>query len=32
EFSDARIKKLPEKIIDELGFKLESYSFNKFGR
>jgi Fur family ferric uptake transcriptional regulator len=32
EFSDARIKKLPEKISEELGFDLESYSFNIFGR
>ncbi len=32
EFSDPRIKKLPEKISDELGFRIESYSFNIFGR
>ena len=32
EFSDSRIKKLPEKISEELGFDLESYSFNIFGR
>ena len=32
EFSDVRIKKLPGKISDDLGFQLESYSFNIFGR
>lgn len=32
EFSDPKIKKLPEKISKELGFHLESYSFNIFGR
>jgi Fe2+ or Zn2+ uptake regulation protein len=32
EFSDARVKKLPEKISDELEFNFESYSFNIFAR
>jgi Fur family ferric uptake transcriptional regulator len=32
EFSDPRIKKLPEEISEELGFNFESYSFNIFGR
>ena len=32
EFSDSRIKQLPEEISDDLGFNFESYSFNIFGR
>lgn len=32
EFSDPRVKLLPEKISDELGFNFESYSFNIFAR
>ena len=32
EFSDSRIKLLPEEICSDLGFDLESYSFNIFGR
>jgi Fur family ferric uptake transcriptional regulator len=32
EFSDPRIKELPDKISEELGFNFESYSFNIFAR
>ena len=32
EFSDPRIKKLPEEISENLNFNFESYSFNIFGR
>jgi len=32
EFADARIKRLPEEISEDLGFNFESYSFNIFGR
>jgi len=32
EFSDVRIKKLPEELSNELGFDFESYSFNIFAR
>ena len=32
EFSDQRIKQLPEEISEGLGFNFESYSFNIFGR
>jgi Fur family transcriptional regulator, ferric uptake regulator len=32
EFTDPRIKKIPEEISDSLGFEFESYSFNIFGR
>ena len=32
EFTDPRIKQLPEQISEELGFNFESYSFNIFGR
>lgn len=32
EFSDPRIKKLPEEISDGLDFNFESYSFNIFAR
>ena len=32
EFSDVRIKKIPEEISENLGFDFESYSFNIFGR
>ena len=32
EFTDPRIKQLPEEISDKLGFNFESYSFNIFGR
>lgn len=32
EFSDPRVKELPELISDELGFEIESYSFNIFAR
>ena len=32
EFSDPRIKMLPEQISNDLGFDIESYSFNIFGR
>lgn len=32
EFSDQRVKKIPEQISKELGFNFESYSFNIFGR
>lgn len=32
EFSDAKFKKLPESISDELGFIFDSYSFNVFAR
>ena len=32
EFSDSRIENLPDKISTELGFEIESYSFNIFAR
>ena len=32
EFSSPKVKKLPEEISDELGFSVESYSFNIFAR
>ena len=32
EFTDKKIKELPEKISDDLGFEFESYSFNIFAR
>ena len=32
EFANPRIKKLPEEISEELGFEVESYSFNIFAR
>jgi len=32
EFTDASVKELPEKISNELGFDVESYSFNIFAR
>lgn len=32
EFSDSTIKELPDKISGELGFNVESYSFNIFAR
>lgn len=32
EFSDAKIKKLPAVISEELGFEFDSYSFNIFAR
>ncbi len=32
EFSNAKIKNLPQDICNELGFKLENYSFNIFAR
>lgn len=32
EFSDSRIENLPDKISSELGFEIESYSFNIFAR
>lgn len=32
EFSDERIKEFPHQISSELGFNLESYSFNIFAR
>lgn len=32
EFSDAKIKKLPGAISEELGFEFDSYSFNIFAR
>lgn len=32
EFSDAKIKKIPAAICEELGFDLDSYSFNIFAR
>lgn len=32
EFSDARVKQLPEQISEDLGFNFESYSFNIFAR
>jgi Fur family ferric uptake transcriptional regulator len=32
EFSDPRIKQIPEEISEGLGFNFESYSFNIFGR
>lgn len=32
EFSDSRIKKLPEQISEDLGFDFDSYSFNIFAR
>ncbi|HKB85911.1 MAG TPA: transcriptional repressor [Ignavibacteriaceae bacterium] len=32
EFTDPSVKELPEKISSELGFDIESYSFNIFAR
>lgn len=32
EFSEPKIKKIPSEISDELGFDLDSYSFNIFAR
>jgi Fur family ferric uptake transcriptional regulator len=32
EFADSTIKELPEKISSEMGFNVESYSFNIFAR
>lgn len=32
EFTDQKIKKLPDEIADELGFDVSSYSFNIFAR
>lgn len=32
EFTDPAVKELPEKISTELGFDVESYSFNIFAR
>ena len=32
EFTDQKIKQLPEHISDGLGFNFESYSFNIFGK
>lgn len=32
EFTDTRIFNIPEKICEELGFELDSYSFNIFAR
>jgi len=32
EFTDPRIKQLPEQLSENLGFNFESYSFNIFGR
>ena len=32
EFADSRIKHLPDKISNELGFEVSSYSFNIFAR
>lgn len=32
EFSSPKVKKLPEEISNELGFSVESYSFNIFAR
>ncbi len=32
EFSNPKVKKLPEEISEELGFDVESYSFNIFAR
>jgi Fur family ferric uptake transcriptional regulator len=32
EFSDPRIKKLPQEICDNFDFEFNSYSFNIFGR
>lgn len=32
EFSDARFKKLPSEISEDLGFDFDSYSFNIFAR
>ncbi len=32
EFTDPQISNLPKKICDELGFELESFSFNIFAR
>ncbi|MFZ2322975.1 MAG: transcriptional repressor [Ignavibacteriaceae bacterium] len=32
EFTDPRIKKIPQEICDNLDFELHSYSFNIFGR
>lgn len=32
EFTNAQIKRLPDSISDDLGFDVESYSFNIFAR
>ena len=32
EFANPKVKKLPEEISEELGFEVESYSFNIFAR
>jgi Fur family ferric uptake transcriptional regulator len=32
EFSDSRVSSIPAKICNELGFELDSYSFNLFAR
>jgi Fur family ferric uptake transcriptional regulator len=32
EFSNSKIKDLPKEISEELGFEMESYSFNIFAR
>ncbi|HKJ81449.1 MAG TPA: transcriptional repressor, partial [Ignavibacteriaceae bacterium] len=32
EFTNHKVKKLPEEISDELGFEVSSYSFNIFAR
>jgi len=32
EFTDKRIKEMPEKISQDLGFEFQSYSFNIFAR
>lgn len=32
EFTDKKIKEMPEKISKDLGFEFESYSFNIFAR
>ncbi len=32
EFTNPRLNKLPEEISEELGFEVESYSFNIFAR
>ena len=32
EFTDKKLKELPEKISNDLGFEFESYSFNIFAR
>ena len=32
EFSDARLSKIPKEVSDNLGFEMDSYSFNIFAR